>query len=90
MFGLANVRESLTLPILTNIQFLVTSHDVIHSFALPSFALKADAVCGRLNSIRMKSLIPGFYVGQCSELCGALHSNITIVVEFVGIIMFCE
>jgi cytochrome c oxidase subunit 2 len=87
---LSDVGDRLVLPLITNIQLLITSHDVIHSFALPRLALKADANPGRLNSIAVHSLLPGVYVGQCSELCGALHSNISIVLEFTSIALFIE
>lgn len=71
-FRLGDVRDRLVLPMLRNIQLLVTSHDVIHAFALPRLALKSDAVPGRLNSISITSVLPAVYVGQCSELCRSI------------------
>lgn len=52
---------------------LVTSSDVLHSFALPAAGVKTDAVPGRLNSLSLEPLLPGLYLGQCRELCGANH-----------------
>jgi len=55
---------------------------------LPSLGVKADANPGRLNSINTLCEAPGWYVGQCSELCGSLHSNIAISFEFVNFKLF--
>merc|ERR1712002_281968 len=51
----------------------ITSTDVLHRFTLPAVGVKADAVPGRLNRMRISLLNPGLYLGQCSELCGANH-----------------
>nr|YP_009867154.1 cytochrome c oxidase subunit II [Diplostomum ardeae]QKG04353.1 cytochrome c oxidase subunit II [Diplostomum ardeae] len=64
-------------------KFVVTSVDVIHSFALPDFSIKLDAVPGRLTS---QLLLPdrcGIFIGYCSELCGAGHAYMPIVMEIV-------
>lgn len=63
---------------------LVTSADVIHSFSLPSFNFKMDAVPGRINQVRFLVDRVGVFVGYCSELCGAGHAYMPIVVEVVG------
>lgn len=60
---------------------VVTSADVLHSWALPSAAVKVDAVPGRLNIFHMSFDKAGVYYGQCSEICGANHSFMPIVVE---------
>jgi len=60
------------------LRFLITSADVLHSFAVPSLGLKADAVPGRLNSLSTYLERPGVFYGQCSEICGANHSFIPI------------
>jgi len=60
------------------LRFLITSADVLHSFAVPSLGLKADAVPGRLNSLSTYLERPGLFYGQCSEICGANHSFIPI------------
>nr|YP_009659028.1 cytochrome c oxidase subunit 2 [Spizellomyces sp. 'palustris']QCQ69026.1 cytochrome c oxidase subunit 2 [Spizellomyces sp. 'palustris'] len=67
------VDNYLVLPINTSIRLLISSNDVIHSFALPSLAIKADAIPGRLNSTGLIINRPSTFYGQCSELCGVLH-----------------
>lgn len=67
-----NVSSSLVL------RFLVTAADVLHSWALPAWGLKADAVPGRLNSLSTFLDRPGIYYGQCSEICGSNHSFMPI------------
>ena len=66
------------LPINTNLRLLISSNDVIHSFAVPNQALKIDAIPGRLNSAGLIINIPGLYYGQCSELCGIYHGFMPI------------
>nr|YP_010273944.1 cytochrome c oxidase subunit II [Bulinus nasutus]QYJ56647.1 cytochrome c oxidase subunit II [Bulinus nasutus] len=60
---------------------ITTSADVLHAFTIPSVGLKMDSVPGRLNSMNMFLNMPGVYYGQCSEICGANHSFMPIVVE---------
>jgi len=60
------------------LRLLVTGADVLHSWTVPSWGLKADAVPGRLNSLSTILDRPGIYYGQCSELCGSNHSFIPI------------
>lgn len=71
---LLSTDNKVVLPIDTNIQIIVTSADVIHSFAVPSLGLKTDAVPGRLNETWVRITKPGVYYGQCSELCGKDHA----------------
>lgn len=71
------------IPTDTDIRVLVTSADVIHSWTVPSLGIKADAVPGRLNQLRFRCNYPGVFYGQCSEICGANHSFMPIVVESV-------
>ena len=71
---LLSTDNKVVLPIDTNIQILVTSADVIHSFAVPALGLKTDAMPGRLNETWVRITKPGIYYGQCSELCGKDHS----------------
>jgi len=66
------------------LRFLITSADVLHSFALPSLGLKADAVPGRLNSLSTYLERPGVFYGQCSEICGANHSFIPIGLQVLS------
>lgn len=67
------VDTPVVLPTDTNIRIIVTSQDVIHSFAMPALGLKKDAVPGRLNETWVRIEQPGTYYGQCSELCGVNH-----------------
>ena len=81
---LLEVDNRLVLPIDTHIRVLVTGADVLHSFALPSLGVKLDAVPGRLNQTNFLLKRPGLFYGQCSEICGANHSFMPIVVEGVS------
>lgn len=63
---------------------VVTSADVIHSWAVPGLGVKIDCIPGRLNRILFEVLTPGVYYGQCSELCGIMHSFIPIAVEVLS------
>lgn len=80
---LLTVDNSLLLPIYTSIRLLVTSNDVIHSFAVPSLGLKCDAIPGRLNSASILLHRESFFYGQCSELCGILHGFMPISIQGV-------
>jgi len=77
------VDNSLVLPIITKIRIIITSTDVLHSWALPSICLKIDAIPRRLNTINIISIYPGSFFRQCSEICRINHSFIPIHVEFV-------
>ncbi|WP_106640305.1 cytochrome c oxidase subunit II [Allosphingosinicella vermicomposti] len=77
------VDERMVVPAGATVKLIVTSADVIHSFAMPAFWNKIDAVPGRLNETWFKVDRPGVYYGQCSELCGARHAYMPIVVEVV-------
>ena len=72
------------LPVNTTIRVLVTADDVIHSWAMPAFGIKIDAVPGRLNETWVKVEREGVYYGQCSELCGVDHAFMPIAVEVVS------
>ena len=73
------------LPYLAQIHVLVRRADVLHSWAVPSLGVKIDAVPGRLNQTKLIRFRPGLAYGQCSEICGANHRFIPIVLEFVGV-----
>ena len=73
--------ERLVIPAGKVVKFLITSEDVIHSFAVPAFWTKMDANPGRINQDWVKVDRPGVYFGQCSELCGARHGYMPIAVE---------
>lgn len=80
---LLDVDNRVLLPIETPIRLLVTAQDVIHSFYMPSFGVKIDAIPGRINHSSIYILRPGVYYGQCAELCGAGHERMSLVVEGV-------
>jgi heme/copper-type cytochrome/quinol oxidase subunit 2 len=80
---LLEVDKRLVLPIKTKIRLLVTSSDVIHSWAVPSLGVKIDACPGRLNCVYIYIKRPGVFHGQCSELCGVKHGFMPIVVHAV-------
>ena len=71
------------LPVGVPIRLITTGADVIHSWAVPAFWIKLDAVPGRLNETSFTIEKPGLYFGQCSELCGARHGFMPIAVEAV-------
>ena len=71
------------LPVGTPIRLITTANDVIHSWAMPAFWVKLDAIPGRLNETTFTISEPGVYFGQCSELCGARHAYMPIVVQAV-------
>lgn len=76
-----SVDNPIVLPVDTNVRILVTASDVLHSFAVPSFGIKTDAVPGQLNETWARIEEPGTYYGQCSELCGVGHADMPIVVK---------
>jgi cytochrome c oxidase subunit II len=87
-FRLLEVDNRLWLPIEVSIRVLVTSTDVLHSFAIPSLGIKVDAVPGRLNQVTLWINREGIYYGQCSEICGVNHGFMPIVVEAVDLKQF--
>lgn len=76
------------LPVGVPIRLITTANDVIHSWAIPAFWIKLDAVPGRLNETSFTIEKPGLYFGQCSELCGARHAFMPIAVEAVPLDVF--
>jgi len=73
------------IPVNTTSRLLITSTDVIHSFALPSLGLKVDALPGRINQLFSNPSRVGGFFGQCSEICGSNHSFIPIRVKICGL-----
>nr|ADD62187.1 cytochrome c oxidase subunit II [Nerita melanotragus] len=84
-FRLLEVDNRAVVPVGSDVRVLVTSADVIHSWTVPSLGVKADAVPGRLNQLSFYVKYPGVFYGQCSEICGANHSFMPIVVEAVDV-----
>ncbi|YP_002836156.1 cytochrome c oxidase subunit II (mitochondrion) [Apostichopus japonicus] len=80
---LLEVDNRLVLPYQNPIRVLVSSADVLHSWAVPSLGVKMDAVPGRLNQTSFLLSRTGLFYGQCSEICGANHSFMPIVIESV-------
>jgi len=80
---LLSTDNPVVLPIDTTIRFVVTAADVLHSFTIPSFGFKKDAVPGRLNETWVKIDKPGIYFGQCSEICGTNHAYMPIEIHAV-------
>nr|AWN56168.1 cytochrome c oxidase subunit 2 [Chinavia impicticornis]AWN56181.1 cytochrome c oxidase subunit 2 [Chinavia ubica] len=78
---LLDVDNRTVLPMNTQTRVLVTAADVLHSWAVPALGIKIDAVPGRLNQGTMNINRPGLMYGQCSEICGANHSFMPIVIE---------
>nr|YP_009554097.1 cytochrome c oxidase subunit II [Heterocarpus ensifer]YP_010703292.1 cytochrome c oxidase subunit II [Heterocarpus sibogae]QBA19608.1 cytochrome c oxidase subunit II [Heterocarpus ensifer]QFQ01359.1 cytochrome c oxidase subunit II [Parapandalus sp. SS-2019]WCO11495.1 cytochrome c oxidase subunit 2 [Heterocarpus sibogae] len=89
-FRLLDVDNRTVLPMNTQVRMLVSAADVIHSWTIPALGVKADAVPGRLNQISFTVNRPGLFFGQCSEICGANHSFMPIVVESTSIKSFLD
>jgi cytochrome c oxidase subunit II len=87
---LLTVDNEMVVPVNKVVHVLVTGADVIHSFAVPSFGIKIDAVPGRLNDTWFKATSEGRFHGQCSELCGKDHAFMPITVRVVNDAEFAE
>ena len=81
---LLGVDNEMVVPVDKVVRIQTTAADVIHSWAVPSFGVKIDAVPGRLNEAWFKATKEGRYYGQCSELCGRDHAFMPIVVHVVN------
>lgn len=82
------VDNPVVLPVDTHIRFIITGADVLHDWAVPALALKVDANPGRLNQASVIIERSGFFYGQCSEICGVLHSSMPIKIEAVEVEKF--
>lgn len=85
---LLEVDRQLVLPSQTHIRLLVTSSDVLHSWAVPSLGIKIDAVPGRLSQVNLFLKRQGTFYGQCSEICGVNHGFMPIAVKSVSLTEF--
>lgn len=85
---LLETDHRLWLPVHTHIRLLITSADVLHSWAVPSFGIKVDACPGRLSQASLFIKRPGVFYGQCSEICGVNHGFMPIVVRGVKSVDF--
>lgn len=81
---LLGVDNEMVVPVDKVVRIQTTAADVIHSWAIPSFGVKIDAIPGRLNEAWFKAVKEGRYYGQCSELCGRDHAFMPIVVRVVN------
>jgi cytochrome c oxidase subunit II len=81
---LLGVDHALVVPVNKIVRVQTTGADVIHSFAMPAFGIKIDAIPGRLNETWFKATKEGVFYGQCSELCGKDHAFMPIVVKVVN------
>jgi cytochrome c oxidase subunit 2 len=89
-FRLLTVDNKIVLPINTPIKLIVTSVDVLHSFAIPGWGVKIDAIPGRLSEQIILIERPGIYWGQCSELCGPYHGFMPVVIEISSYPVFLK
>nr|YP_010478434.1 cytochrome c oxidase subunit II [Nesophrosyne ponapona]UVI59878.1 cytochrome c oxidase subunit II [Nesophrosyne ponapona] len=87
-YRLLEVDNRIIVPFNTKTRVLVTSLDVIHSWTVPALGIKIDGTPGRINQGNIMISRPGVYYGQCSEICGANHSFMPIVIESVNIKSF--
>jgi cytochrome c oxidase subunit 2 len=81
---LLGVDNEMVVPVNKTVRVQTTGAEVIHSFAVPSFGIKVDAIPGRLNETWFKATREGVYYGQCSELCGKDHAFMPIAVRVVS------
>nr|QPO06874.1 cytochrome c oxidase subunit II [Anopheles funestus] len=89
-FRLLDVDNRIVLPMNNQIRILVTATDVLHSWTVPSLGVKVDATPGRLNQLNFLINRPGLFFGQCSEICGANHSFMPIVIESIPMNYFIK
>ena len=80
---LLEVDEPLIIPVDTRVRFLITANDVIHSWWVPDFAIKQDAIPGFINTAWTRAEETGTYRGNCTELCGKNHGFMPVVVKVV-------
>jgi len=87
---LIDTSNHLIIPIKTSIQIIISSKDVIHSWTISSMGIKVDAIPGRINQINFILNRPRIILGQCSEICGAGHSFIPILIESISLKKFLK
>nr|YP_009935546.1 cytochrome c oxidase subunit II [Prosopocoilus astacoides]QNS37125.1 cytochrome c oxidase subunit II [Prosopocoilus astacoides]UTM10016.1 cytochrome c oxidase subunit II [Prosopocoilus astacoides castaneus] len=83
-FRLLDVDNRAVLPYNSQIRLMVTAADVLHSWTIPALSVKIDATPGRLNQVSFMLNRTGLFFGQCSEICGANHSFMPIVIESIS------
>lgn len=85
IFRLLEVDNRVVIPTNSQVRILISAADVLHAWTIPRVGVKADAVPGRLNQINFYVNRPGLFFGQCSEICGANHRFIPIVLESIPV-----
>nr|YP_010464251.1 cytochrome c oxidase subunit II [Cteniopinus hypocrita]UUL71628.1 cytochrome c oxidase subunit 2 [Cteniopinus hypocrita] len=83
-FRLLDVENRMVVPFMSQVRMIITAADVIHSWTIPALGVKVDATPGRLNQTSFTSSRSTILYGQCSEICGANHSFMPIVVESIS------
>nr|ADK54949.1 cytochrome oxidase subunit II [Lactista azteca] len=89
-FRMLEVDNRTILPMNTEVRVLTSASDVLHSWAVPALGIKIDATPGRLNQGTFLINRPGLFFGQCSEICGANHSFMPIVIESTSVKLFIK
>jgi len=89
-FRLLEVDNRVIVPVNTHVRVILSSADVIHCWAIPSLGVKTDCMPGRLNQTSFLANRVGTFYGQCSEICGANHAFMPIVVEAVNLPAYCS
>nr|YP_009158051.1 cytochrome c oxidase subunit II [Carrhotus xanthogramma]AKH36467.1 cytochrome c oxidase subunit II [Carrhotus xanthogramma] len=83
IFRLLDVDNCLIVPCNSNVRMIVSGADVIHSWTIPALGVKADAIPGRLNQLTLNFNRVGMFFGECSEICGANHSFMPIMMSVI-------
>nr|AIW64792.1 cytochrome c oxidase subunit II [Mekongiella wardi] len=89
-FRLLDVDNRTVIPMNSEIRMLTSASDVLHSWTIPAMGIKVDATPGRLNQGTFLINRPGLYFGQCSEICGANHSFMPIIIESTSVNLFIK
>nr|QDC34739.1 cytochrome c oxidase subunit II [Laodelphax striatellus] len=89
-FRLLEVDNKMKAPFLTQMRMIFSSSDVLHSWTIPCLGIKMDAVPGRINQSSLMIKKPGIFMGQCSEICGANHSFMPIMLESIKLNKFIK
>ena len=89
-FRLLEVSSRVVLPVGASVRSVISSADVLHSWALPALGIKADACPGRMNFVFFTPRASGVFFGQCREICGANHRFMPIGVEVSNFISFAS
>nr|AXS67635.1 cytochrome c oxidase subunit II [Cicadellidae gen. sp. 1 JCX-2018] len=89
-FRLLEVDNRTIIPLNTKTRMMISSYDVIHSWTVPALGVKIDAIPGRINQGNLTIMRTGLFFGQCSEICGANHSFMPIMIESIEMKSFIK